>query len=107
MKAYTSTLPRSAARRTGPAARQAERLPDHRWRELAARMTAFAAQAERLLMAGSSRPLRSPVRPLSNALQAFNTQWPRTPYGSGMNRHQGWPMPTPVGTPAKGGARAN
>ena len=35
-------------------------------------------------MAGSSRPLRSPVRPLSDALQAFNTRRPLAPYGSGM-----------------------
>jgi hypothetical protein len=36
------------------------------------------------LVAGSCRPQRSCVRPLPNALQAFNTQWPWAPCGSGM-----------------------
>jgi hypothetical protein len=35
-------------------------------------------------MAGSCRPPRSYVRPLSDALWALSTQWPWTPYGSGM-----------------------
>ena len=39
---------------------------------------------DRRLMAGSCRPPRSYLRLLSNALRAFNTHWPWTPYGSGI-----------------------
>ena len=33
---------------------------------------------------------RSPVRPLSNALRAFDTQWPWAPCESGLNSRHGW-----------------
>ncbi len=45
---------------------------------------AIPAVREHPQLAGCCRPLRSPVRPLSNALRAFNTRWPWTPYGSGL-----------------------
>ena len=44
----------------------------------------FRRHFERQVMAGSCRPPHWYVRPLSNALWALSTQWPRTPYGSGM-----------------------
>jgi len=40
----------------------------------------------RLELAGSCPPPRSPVRPLSNALRAFNAQWPWAPCESGLER---------------------
>lgn len=43
-----------------------------------------AAGGQRRVLAESCRPPRSYVRPLSNALRAFNTQWPLAPYGSVM-----------------------
>lgn len=52
---------------------------------------------DRLFVAGSCRPPRSYGRPLSNALRAFNTQWPWAPQGPGMSpsramsgRRRGW-----------------
>ena len=58
-------------------------------------------------MAAGCRAPCSHVRPLSNALQAFKTQWPCAQYGSGTNGRQGWPTSTPVGAPVKGDLQAN
>jgi hypothetical protein len=52
-----------------------------------------AAIGGRLDLAGSCRPPRSPVRPLFNALRAFNTGWRRAPYELGMYGRQGRLLP--------------
>ncbi len=49
------------------------------------------------LMAGCCPPPRSPVRRLSKALRAFNTQRPWAPYRSGMNGRQGRPLSAATG----------
>jgi hypothetical protein len=49
-----------------------------------------AALHDRQLMAGCCPPPRSPVRPLSNALRAFNAQWPLAPCESGLNGRHEW-----------------
>lgn len=62
---------------------------------------------ESQVLAGCCQARYSHVQPLSNASQAFDTQWPCAQYGSGANGRQGWPTPTPVGAPAKGDLQAN
>jgi len=48
--------------------------------------TACPGRPVHLLLAGCCPPPRSPVRPLSNALRAFNAQWPWAPCESGLER---------------------
>jgi len=49
-----------------------------------------AALRRLLLLAGCCPPPPSPVRPLSNALRAFNTLWPWAPCEAGLNGRLGW-----------------
>jgi hypothetical protein len=50
----------------------------------------FERNALRPFLAGCCPPPRSPVRPLSNALRAFNAQWPWAPCESGLNGRHEW-----------------
>jgi hypothetical protein len=81
-----SAAVRAHARRTSPPSRWRRTLA---WTDRflgKTRHSGATVQPSRGLSAcgRSCRPLRSYVRPLSNALWALSTQWPWTPYGSGM-----------------------